>query len=79
MDFSGACILIGAALLVNYCGAICVDFCGNRTTVKVDSPSYLKARGKAPITFLGFDEYGISPMPESHRVENSVQSRDSRN
>jgi len=28
----------GLAFVVDYCGAICVDFCGNRTMVKVDSP-----------------------------------------
>src|ERR1700740_1100608 len=28
----------GVAFVVDYCGAICVDFWGNRTMVKVDSP-----------------------------------------
>jgi hypothetical protein len=72
----------GLAFVVDYCGAICVDFCGNRTMVKVDSPviSKQEASHRSPSLDLELSyEYGISPMPESHRVKNSVQSRHSRN
>jgi hypothetical protein len=44
----------GLAFVVDYCGAICVDFCGHRTMVKVDSPVISKQEAKPPITFLGF-------------------------
>jgi len=72
----------GLAFLVDYWGAICDDFCGKRTMVKVDGPVISKQEASHRSPSLDLEliyEYGISPMPESHRVENSGQSRHSRN